>query len=244
MRVAVCDDVEKHQDILIHNLLECMGREEPSVEIHIDRFSSGQEIVETHQRGKRYDIIFQDFYMEGMNGIDTIREIRKLDKNVFVVFVSGDPGASIDAYELDTADYVLKPIKKGRIDTTMKRIMKRMKERKVKEESFYVVENRNTIQSVRYMDVLYVKSEGKNTVLHCREEKITNYKRMKDIEETFIENDFIKINRSEMVNFDYIKKLDLNKVMLKSEESLFVSRRLVNTVNAEYSMKLIQKINS
>ncbi|MBI5344794.1 MAG: response regulator [Deltaproteobacteria bacterium] len=57
---------------------------------------------------KGYDIVFMDIVMPGMNGLDTYREIRKLNPDAKVILFTG--------YFRDAEGVILQGIKEGMID--------------------------------------------------------------------------------------------------------------------------------
>lgn len=57
-----------------------------------------------------YDIILFDIDMPGTNGIDTARQVRKLDENVTILFITNMAQYAISAFEIEAADYILKPV--------------------------------------------------------------------------------------------------------------------------------------
>lgn len=71
LRIAIVDDeqsiVDKIQSIVTAFFCE---QNEP---VDISCFSSGEDIISYHQK---YDLIFLDVQMQGMDGIQTAQEIR------------------------------------------------------------------------------------------------------------------------------------------------------------------------
>ena len=53
----------------------------------VDTASSGMEGIEM-LKSQNYDLVFLDLKMPGMNGVETLREIRKLNKDIPVYIVT------------------------------------------------------------------------------------------------------------------------------------------------------------
>lgn len=72
------------------------------------RFSDGDEIVEKYTG--EYDIILMDIQMRFMDGMSAAEEIRKLDSEVVIMFITNMTNYAIRGYAVDAMDYVLKPV--------------------------------------------------------------------------------------------------------------------------------------
>lgn len=66
-------------------------------------------------------LVLLDIMMPGMNGIDTLKEIKKIDPDVPVIMVTGvtDEEIAKSAIEQGAYDYVSKPIDFEYLDTTI-----------------------------------------------------------------------------------------------------------------------------
>jgi len=66
-------------------------------------------------------LVLLDIMMPGISGIDTLREIKKIDPDVPVIMVSGvtDEETAKSAIELGAYDYVTKPIDFSYLNTTI-----------------------------------------------------------------------------------------------------------------------------
>ena len=75
--------------------------------------NSGEEAVEIVSQGRGdVDVVVLDVRMPGMDGIQTLREIRRLDPLIETVMLSGHASlaAAREAMELGAFDYLMKPV--------------------------------------------------------------------------------------------------------------------------------------
>ncbi|MFQ5586797.1 MAG: response regulator [Thermodesulfobacteriota bacterium] len=56
-------------------------------ECRVDTAESGEQGIEMEQK-ERYDLIYLDLKMPGLNGVDTLRELRRIDNDVPVYIVT------------------------------------------------------------------------------------------------------------------------------------------------------------
>ena len=78
---------------------------------NVDSAYSGLEAVTAAQKTP-YDIIFLDLKMPGMNGVDTFRELLKLNIQAIIVIVTGYPDSELllEAMKLGPFSVILKPL--------------------------------------------------------------------------------------------------------------------------------------
>ena len=110
-RILVVDDIEMNLTV-IQNLLKKIG-------IKIDTAMSGKEAIE--KAGKvLYDVIFIDHMMPDMNGIDTLKEIRKHgeSKDTFAVALTANAVSGAREMYLDAGftDYLSKPVDGAKLE--------------------------------------------------------------------------------------------------------------------------------
>lgn len=72
---------------------------------------SGEEAIKIVKKEKPR-IVLLDVNMRGMNGIETLKQIKEFDKNIVVIMVSGvkDDDTINEALRLGADDYITKPL--------------------------------------------------------------------------------------------------------------------------------------
>jgi DNA-binding NtrC family response regulator len=82
--------------------------------LDVDTAGSGEEAIEKIKQDKP-NIVLLDIRMEGMSGIQTLAEIKKIDPAIQVFMVTGTNPQENETYdkcrELGAADYIHKPLK-------------------------------------------------------------------------------------------------------------------------------------
>ena len=78
--------------------------------MNIDVFYSGRELKRQVTSGTKYDIIFLDIQMKGGDGITAAENIRKVDDNVLLIYVSGYDKYMMELFRLDVFGFIKKPI--------------------------------------------------------------------------------------------------------------------------------------
>ena len=96
------------------DLVEYTCRRLRARKLKVSIANDGEEAIEVLQR-ERFDVVVLDILMPGMDGIETLREIKKLDPSVQVVLLTGHGNEKTAATgkELGALDYLLKPTDLG-----------------------------------------------------------------------------------------------------------------------------------
>ena len=94
---------------------------------------SGREAIEK-VRMQRPDIILTDIKMPGINGLEAVKEIKKIHNNIKFIVVSVYEYFEYakQAVELGVLDYLTKPVNKARLVDTLERIARQLDEEKYK----------------------------------------------------------------------------------------------------------------
>ena len=71
-------------------------------------FEDGDEIVSDYKAV--YDIILLDVQMRRMDGMAAAEAIRRVDKDVILIFITNMAQFAIRGYAVDALDYILKPV--------------------------------------------------------------------------------------------------------------------------------------
>jgi DNA-binding NtrC family response regulator len=101
-RVLIVDDEKEFLEV-ISERLSLRG-------LDVTTASSGEQALGL-VGSYNFDVIVLDVLMDGMSGIDTLREVRKLKPSIEVILLTGNATVqtAIDGLKLGAADYVFKP---------------------------------------------------------------------------------------------------------------------------------------
>lgn len=122
-------------DVLCLNLYAQFIRQQGFTHIHL--FDNGDDCLEYLEQLKPA-VVFLDYNMEGMNGLEVLRHIRDVDPSIIVVFISGEQDKSVAerAIEQGALDFVVKTtINSDRIRQVMERIEPLLPEKAVGKEN-------------------------------------------------------------------------------------------------------------
>ena len=83
--------------------------------------SRGEEAVERVNKGLHPDLVLLDLLMPGIDGLETLEQLRRLQPGIKVVILScvGDTRKVVQAMRLGAHDYLTKPFQKAELDAVI-----------------------------------------------------------------------------------------------------------------------------
>lgn len=122
MKVILVDDEE-----LSLKRLGDMLKELPDIEI-CGLFYTAADALKFIERAK-VDAVFLDICIPEIDGLTLASKIQEIDSSINVIFVTGYDEYAVTAFELEAVDYLLKPIRKDRLEKTIQRLLRACAER-------------------------------------------------------------------------------------------------------------------
>uniref|UniRef100_UPI004055EA10 LytR/AlgR family response regulator transcription factor n=1 Tax=Agathobacter sp. TaxID=2021311 RepID=UPI004055EA10 len=215
--IALCDDSKT----MIENLklfLEEYGRESGK-ELHIFTFYSGEELLQNFN-GK-YDIIFLDIKMPGMNGVQAAKKVREKDRKVIIIFLTSLIQYALEGYKVNAANYIVKPVTKKRLKLEMERCLQEIEQQ---EDPFIVFHNDNGNYKILLKTISYIETYNRNLLIHTDKGNIVCYWKMKEMEEKIKDYGFSRNHASYIVNLFYVENIEKMDIKLSTGERLPISK--------------------
>ena len=217
-QIAICDDEQSFiQDLKINleRYAADTGREFCFFEFH-----DGIELLENYQPD--FDLIFMDIKMEKLNGLKTAEEIRKTDSTVGLFFLTSLSQYVWKGYEYGAINYLLKPMKYGRLKMELDRFFSRYQGR---EEGYLSFSNDNGKYKVLYKNLRYAETQKRNVLLHFDGQEQVIYKNMKEIASLLeAQRQFARCHASFIVNMVYVKSVENLEAVLTTGERVPISQ--------------------
>lgn len=200
IRIAVVDDeITYAQKLKAYiNRYEAESGEE----FEISLFSDGDEIIEKYKAD--FDIILLDIQMKFMNGMNAAEEIRKLDTEVVIIFITNMTQYAIRGYAVDALDYILKPVSYFAFSQRLERAIVRM----IKREKHYMTLNiKGGVQKLDIARIYYIESQGHNLIFHTKNGEYTTFGTMKEMEEKLKKYSFFRGNKGYLINLEFVDSM-------------------------------------
>lgn len=224
--VLIADDERPALDELEH-LLRADGRVGA-----IHRASTGRAALSALSQ-VRVDVAFLDIHMPGMTGLELARTLRSAETAPAVVFVTADEEHAVAAFDLEAADYLLKPLRATRLTRTIDRLIDaRAGVVEPEPEEIVVVTVGASVRRLRRSEVRYVQAQGDYARLHTDSASYLLRTPLSELETSWRAAGFLRIHRSYLVAVGAVTglRVDASPVVLVGDVALPVSRRLLPAV--------------
>lgn len=230
MRIAVCDDDEQEISRVGKLLAEYQISREELIDCHY--FTNSTDFL-CELKGGEYDLVLLDVLMPGTGGIQVAQELRELDKNVRLIFVSASPEFAVESYSVGAYYYLLKPIDADAFFTLLDKIGGELS---AQAEQGFILKSRDGVVRIAFARLVYVEVMNKTVFFHLADGSVRETTAaLADVEEKLLSRpEFLKTHRSYLVNLNYVQAIDINCVMMKNGHSVPVSRQRRSQVQDAY----------
>lgn len=167
-------------------------------------FKSGnsEDILE-HIANNRVDAIFLDINLKSnRTGLQLAEEIRKMNKNLYIIFTTGHLEYAMVAYKYKTFDYIAKPITYDRLEETVTRLFEDINGVPKK---YLKIDNKNTL--VDESEVQFIKRDGMKLVFHTPSRDYDTYSSFNKFQDRLPEN-YVRCHKSCIANISQIKDVE------------------------------------
>ena len=169
------------------------------------------------------DLIFLDIQMPGITGIEFARNI---SKRSLVIFTTAYSEYAVDSYEVDAIDYLIKPIDPERFHKAVNKAIAYhsllLKEEKENIEAgnteYFFVKSERRYFKINYKDILFIEGLKDYVIIQLDEQRVITRMNLKNIFELLPKHDFLRVNKSYIVNTKHIDSFDNNDIFIKAHE--------------------------
>ena len=208
-KVAICDDDSLQVSNLETHISEYF--DEINVQYEIDGYYKGDRMVNTMSgQIDNYHLIFLDIEMEGLNGIETAKLLRNIDKNFILIYVTSYEQYALESFEVSPFRYLIKPVS---------------------------IEKLREVLQISLDNIVCLYSEfGRKIHLELVSGSDTSfYGRISAIEKELPPTHFVRVNSGTMINLNHIASFNRNDVTMINGSCIAISRSRKKVVRTAYS---------
>ena len=215
MRIAVCDDDKVFLDEIKNAVFAHLNMR--GLTPVIDEYTCGEDLLNS---AENYDIIFLDYRLEGINGLETARILRRNNINCVIIFLTSFPHFVYESFEVGTYRFFKKPLDKEKLNKALDNYIESF-------ESDYPLLLKVGRETVRIQSrtIVFLEADNKKCYINLVNERVHCAKTMTSLSELLPQTIFHKINKAFIVNFDHISSYDKEFVYFENGMRAPISRK-------------------
>ena len=203
MKIILCDDERQiHEDIRAYAAQYTRNK---SIEIQLEDCYSAKELTELGEYG---DAVLLDVDMPGMDGIEAAKILRKENRKLTIVMLTGKRERFKEAFLIGAVRFVTKPVEVDELFEALD----------------YV-----TLSSAG-QEHLKVRYNGSECEIYTQDRQYESRERLGNILSELDERLFVEIHKSYIINMQHVKGFTKYRVVMDDDTKLPIARRRYNDV--------------
>ena len=212
VKIAVCDaekkiveQLEKHIRAICPDAVVCS-------------FASAEELFAYK---KTVDILFLDIQMQGVNGMEAAKELRRRGQVNVLIFVTALETYVFQAFDVKAFHYLVKPVDWEKFRKVLQQAMLqcRTDRNQEKEPDYIIVQQQGMHTKVVLDEIIYAEVFNRKVVLHKMDGDIEYYGKLSELAQRTGDS-FFRTHRAYLVNLKYVETYHATEIFLKKGKAL------------------------
>lgn len=229
IRIGIVDDEEPIRNMIYKNITQAVAASE---DVEFITFSSGEEFIGRLQEGESFDILFTDIQMNGMDGMELGKEVRKYQPEIYIVFITSHAEYAAESYLIEAYQYILKQDLEYRLPMVAYQLVEKLNRQS---RQYRMVGTNSEKLKIYYRDIIYIyKSKGTKYVNFVTmggeyRERIS----LECIYQELGSREFVLVDRGYIVNMKRICRLSGDTIYLEKGYQVQISGTKLKEVKRE-----------
>lgn len=191
-----------------------------SMQRHVDLdyydYTSGRDLLAS---SIKHDIIFMDYQMDGLDGLETSDQLRKKNIDIPIVFLTSYPHVVFDAFKVNAFRFLVKPIDMEKLTDTMDSFL-----HDLDDSNYILVKTDEANKRINIKDIVYVEASGKYCYIRDNEDSVLYKGTLAEIEEKLPQDMFFRSHRTYLVGFRHITSHTSTSILFDNNERALISK--------------------
>lgn len=169
-------------------------------------------------RENTVDLIFLDIRMPEIDGLEFARTV---GPQTLIIFTTAYSEYALDSYQVDAIDYLVKPVEKERFGKAVEKALNyytllrnnagHNSIESVSKDFMYVKSDRRYFK-IRFSDIRFIEGLKDYAIIQTDIRRIITHMNLKTINDLLPHEIFIRVNKSYIMNMDYVESFDNNDI--------------------------------
>lgn len=232
LNIAICDDdiqVTGEMDTLILKVAKQMF-----VDVEVEVFWNGENLVESVEKGNRFDIIFLDIEMKKEDGISAAKRIRNIDKNVLIIYVTSYENHMKESFAVRPFQFLVKPVS----EEVFKTCFKAAYEEITSGDYYFRYSFHRVNHKVAIRDILYFESNKRKITIVTERGSFELYGKLNEIERSLksCKSSFLRVHQSFLVNYKHVQSQAYSYVLMDNGKQISISEDRRKMISEQYCL--------
>ncbi len=211
--IAVVDDEQTQIDKIKTYLARYFNENGNGRKQHVaTSFLDGSELLKDYK--PKFDIIFLDVEMAGVDGMKAARVIRERDEKSVIIFITRVADYAVSGYEVNALDFMVKPVDYFQFSLKLKKALKYVDSHR---EKLIKIENNGNVRWLCASQIRYIEIQNHSLIFHMQDEEFKTWGALKNIAEQLDGDDFAYCHRCYLINLRYVTGVLKNDCLLGGE---------------------------
>jgi DNA-binding LytR/AlgR family response regulator len=165
------------------------------------------------------NLVLLDIEMPGMTGLELTKNMG--NKRPVIIFTTSKKEYAAEAFELNVADYIVKPVTPARfiqaIDKAREILGSITEEVKMDEKEFVFIRDSNIVRRLKLDDILFAEAMGDYVKLHTHQKFFAIHTTLKIVEERLPTAKFLRVHRSYIIAINKIDTIQDGAIIINGK---------------------------
>ena len=222
-KIAICDDSQADRDYVASLVRRWASEGDRSA--HIEALSSAEGFLFHYAEESDFDILLLDIEMGGMDGVTMAKRLRQSNDTVQIIFITGYSDYIAEGYEVAALHYLMKPLDENKLFSVLDRAAEKLQ----KNEKVLHLELSGEMVRLPIHRIRWAEVSGNYVTIH--ETTDHSAKMALGQLERELDDRFLRIGRSAIVNLTQIARVTRTEIRLLSGDCIPLPRGAYETVN-------------
>jgi DNA-binding LytR/AlgR family response regulator len=167
---------------------------------------------------QKVDLMLLDIEMPGMTGIELTRSLGK--KGPIIIFMTSKKEYAVEAFDLDVADYIVKPVSPARFLHAIEKAKEILRyidgQLSPDEQEFFFVRDNGILKKISVQEILFMEAMGDYVKVFTPGKFYMVHSKLRSIEEKLPAQKFLRVHRSYIVALNKIEKIEEGVIIINA----------------------------
>ncbi len=154
-----------------------------------------------------YDVVFLDIEMPGLSGMRLAAALGELERPPAIIFVTAYSEHAVEAFEVEAADYLVKPVEVARLRRAIERLSPQAPAAGVARVERVPVEKAGKKLLLSVEEIFHIMAKDDYSYLYTDGERYLSTMSLQDLERKLEPRGFFRVHRRFVVNLEKVKEV-------------------------------------